>query len=535
MNHFDEMTCMLHLDGQLDATLSTELTAHARACTECGALLTALERESRLLGYALVEENEAVPARMLAPPAGESAPWGWMAAFGFISVAAYTLWTGVIEPWRQNLDQAGFGEESLLTMLFFRGVFWKGWESVQSLVQFSAVAILGALAVYLLRRNFRRFSSFAVVMAGLSILLMLPSPASAAEVRKNQKTFTLPASETVKTDLIVLGASVRIDGTVEGDLIAFCQSLTVNGHVKGDVIAFAQKTNIGGEIGGNVRVASNYLSVSGTVARNVMAFAENVDFDSKSDVKGSATLFGATTTLDGRIGRDILAFFRQGTLSGFVGGNAQMGGDSVEIGSAAVIEGSSKFRGNKEPVVQSGAKLGSPIQFEKITQRPDYLSPRYYLRQLFQLAAAFLVGLLLYSLMPGFVSSVHRACNRMGVSLGLGLIGLVSICILFLVAFVLIIFGVFAGAALLALAIPACYCAQIFVASWLGQKLLGAAAGTGQYATRLLLGLFIVRVVGLVPFAGGLWWCVVITVGLGGLILALYRRSNDAEPLPTAA
>src|SRR5207245_1214623 len=67
MSHFDEMTCLLYLEGQLERPRALELVAHAEGCAECRALLRALERESRLLAHALVEEDETVPARLLAP------------------------------------------------------------------------------------------------------------------------------------------------------------------------------------------------------------------------------------------------------------------------------------------------------------------------------------------------------------------------------------------------------------------------------------------------------------------------------------
>src|SRR3989449_4399747 len=65
MSHFDEMTCLLYLEGQLERPRALELVAHAEGCAECRALLRALERESRLLAHALVEEDETVPARLL--------------------------------------------------------------------------------------------------------------------------------------------------------------------------------------------------------------------------------------------------------------------------------------------------------------------------------------------------------------------------------------------------------------------------------------------------------------------------------------
>ncbi|PYU12386.1 MAG: hypothetical protein DMG29_14260, partial [Acidobacteria bacterium] len=108
------MTCLLYLEGQLERPRALELVAHAEGCAECRALLRALERESRLLAHALVEEDETVPARLLAPPVSDKTPWAWIVSFGLAAAGAYTLWTGVVEPWRQELSRAGFGGDSLI-------------------------------------------------------------------------------------------------------------------------------------------------------------------------------------------------------------------------------------------------------------------------------------------------------------------------------------------------------------------------------------------------------------------------------------
>ena len=59
-------TCLLYLDGQLDAQRAAELSAHAAVCGDCRALLGALEKESRLLGQALLEQDEPLPIRLRA-------------------------------------------------------------------------------------------------------------------------------------------------------------------------------------------------------------------------------------------------------------------------------------------------------------------------------------------------------------------------------------------------------------------------------------------------------------------------------------
>ena len=51
MTHFDEMACLLYLEGQLEPSRAREMTLHLSECAECRTLLHALERESHKLRW----------------------------------------------------------------------------------------------------------------------------------------------------------------------------------------------------------------------------------------------------------------------------------------------------------------------------------------------------------------------------------------------------------------------------------------------------------------------------------------------------
>ena len=179
--HFDEMTGLLYLEGQLDSAHVGIVSAHLGRCSACRELLHARETEAVWLREALTAEEESVPARVLAPPERNAAHWGWMAAFGLLVGGAYTLWSGFIEPWYANLQQGGFTQGYLLTMLFFSSASWKGWDAMRSLMEFMAVATLGMVAIWLLRKQWQRFTAIAFVMGGLACGLAIPQPGAAAD------------------------------------------------------------------------------------------------------------------------------------------------------------------------------------------------------------------------------------------------------------------------------------------------------------------------------------------------------------------
>jgi cytoskeletal protein CcmA (bactofilin family) len=535
MNHFDEMTCMQYLDGQLERDRASELAAHVESCPACRRLLSALEGEAGLLRAALTEEDEAVPARLLAPPARDSAPWAWMTAFGLACLGLYAFWTGLVEPWMSTLNQAGFGQGNLLAMLFFGGVFWKGWGDMVNLLQLLAMVTLGILGVAFLIRSGKRWTTMAMVMSALAGLLILSPSAAAAEVSRTKASYTLAEGETLNNDLILTANVARIEGTLNGDLIVFARSVTIDGRVTGDVISFSERLTVNGKVDGDVRAFTNTFNLKGQVSRNVLTFVSTLEVDSKAEVGGSLTLFAGQAGVEGKIGRDILAFGETFDLNSVVGGNVLMQGVRLNIGSHAEIPGKVKFRGRNKPEVASGAKLSGPPEFEELKRRrgPDYASARFYMWQAVWWGASFLFGLVLCLVAPQFFRESVRAGDRYGPSLGAGLVALILTPVVALIACITVV-GIPLAIAGVLLWLIAMYAAQIFLGTWLGSKVLGEAAGTGALLGRMAIGLLAIRIAGNLPYVGGWARFVMILLGMGAMALAIYKRmqSGSASPAP---
>src|SRR6202163_2775614 len=195
MIHFDEMACLLYLEGQLEPSRAREMTLHIGECMACRTLLHALERESHVLSAALLEDNEAMPARLLTARSWGVPSWVWTLAFGVCAFGAYWLWADSVDPWLQQLSNAGFGGTDFVSILLFSGAFWEGWSSMIDALQIAALVIVGIGAIVLIRRRIRRPSAVAAFMSALTLaLVLLPRPAAAAVVR-HEESVLVPATE----------------------------------------------------------------------------------------------------------------------------------------------------------------------------------------------------------------------------------------------------------------------------------------------------------------------------------------------------
>jgi hypothetical protein len=528
MIHFDEMACLLYLEGQLEPTRAREMALHIGECAACRALFHALERESRVLATALTEDIESMPARLLSPRSWGVPSWVWTLAFGVFASGAYWLWTDSVDPWLQQLSNAGFGGTDFVSILLFSGAFWEGWSYMIDVLQIAALVILGAAAISLLRRRFRRSTTVAVLMSALTLALVLPRPAGATEVRHDE-TVLIPASQVIHSDLIVSGGSVRVEGTVEGDLIAFTGMLTVTGHVTGDIIAFAGQMRMEGTVDGNIRVISHTLTIDGPVGKNVAFIGNTFDLTKKGQVGGSLTSIGGDADLDGQIRRDLLGMIGRTHLDGGIGGQMWLRGRNLTIGPTVEIGGPATFRGTRQPVIASGAKLASPLHIETQgeSRRLIFSAIRLMVNEIVGFGAALLLGVLLVTVFPGFFRATLRETGRIGLPIGVGALALVAGVFLLVLGILLIFVGVGAGVAGVLGYAPILYVAQVFVGAWLGNKVLGEASNTTSAVVgRIALGLLILHVAGLIPVLGALTWLAVALWGTGAVLLGFYRMSR---------
>jgi cytoskeletal protein CcmA (bactofilin family) len=527
--HLDEMTCMLYLERQLERTRALEVSAHTQDCAICRTLLRAMDRESRLLTRAMLEEEEPLPARIAAfqERVQRSMQWIWMVMFGLAATAGYAMYIGYIEPWEQRLEQAGFGGTSLLSLLIFQGSFWKGWQSMISLVEILALVTLGGFAVMVARKRFRRGSAVALVLGGFCAAFAVPAPAAATEVRKGQ-TAEVRKDENIKGNVYLSGERVEVEGTVDGDVYAAGKDIEIDGHVTGDLISAGRSVWIRGQLDGNVRSAGNNLNVIGTVGKNISFFGDTVRIDEKGVVNGSVMMFGSDMNIEGRLGRDILFMGDRIDLNGVVGGSIDEKGAGLEIGSRAQVDGPIRFEGENEAIVSSGAKLASPVQFKKHVHRKEEFgrTSAFWTCVLFIAFASY--GMVLFLAVPNFAQESVQSSENIGASLGLGLLVFFGVLIGSIIAMCTLI-GLFVGFSSLFMWLIAVYAAQPVVGALIGQWILGRSKETWPLIGRMMLGVFIIRIATLLPHIGWLIKLGVVLWGLGAISLALYRRFQPVQ------
>jgi cytoskeletal protein CcmA (bactofilin family) len=359
----------------------------------------------------------------------------------------------------------------------------------------------------------------AVALASLTPVALAQQTELGGKVRSGQ-TVDVPAGQTVQGDLVATGGTIRIDGRIDGDLVATGGQITVAGTVTGDVMA----------AGGNITISGQ--------------------------VDGDARLAGGQVRVEGRVGEDLLVGAGQATVAS----GAQVGGDLIFGAGRMVLDGAvaGSVLGSTGNYTRAGSVGGS----EKVTVQEPPKTPTLYDRgfdALRRYISIVLVGLLLLWLVPRIFRGAGDAVRRSPlVSFGLGFVAaigavvavilVVVLTVLLAVALGLVGLGSLAGTVafagtvavmviVLLTFIAVMFGAQAAVGLGLGRLLFrGDRLSFGMAFIALLLGVLVVVLLAAIPVAGGWLEALLVLLGLGALLVGLFRRRREpAEPTAEVA
>ena len=159
-----------------------------------------------------------------------------------------------------------------------------------------------------------------------------------------------------------------------------------------------------------------------------------------------------------------------------------------------------------------------------------YRTAEFYLFQLLRFAAAFLASVIVLALVPGLRRvEIDRASEAL-LAGGVGLVTLVATPII-AVLIALTVIGLPIGIFGLLLWMVGVYIAKVAVAQFVSARIVGVTDKPRHYALTLALGLALVIVVVNLPFVGGLFNFVLTVLGLGVLVLVVWRfYGRDRAP-----
>jgi hypothetical protein len=369
-----------------------------------------------------------------------------------------------------------------------------------------------------------------VLVGVASVALLLLSAVALAQQQqielggkiRSGEQIVIPAGETVPHDLYAAGGTVRIEGRVEGDVVAAAGEVDVAGTVTGDVITAGGTTMLLGQVDGDVRTAAGQVMVRGSVGEDLL-------------------MAGGRTTIasQARVGEDLIFTTGQTIMDGTVAGDA--------LGSTGAYIKRGVVAGTERVVVGEPAVRPPPTIGERVLDR---------LRRYVSILA---VGALLLWLIPRALRGVADVVRgRPLPSLGAGVLGIIGFGVIVLAVILLTVlvaivlgllgFGLLTGTAVFGGILTEGILAFLFllVLAFGAQAAVGLSIGRlllrqGQDARPFLLdlgalalGVLVVVVISSIPLVGGVLEFVLVLLGLGALILALWPRLQRQRVQPAS-
>lgn len=392
--------------------------------------------------------------------------------------------------------------------------------------------------------NFKLRRVLKVLCVELVLLLLVPAAALAAgsgedwhkvlftgDSAKSGEIVVLEASKTVKGPGFYSGKTVRIDGNVDGTAFVAGQEVTVNGDIKGDLFAAGQEVTVNGKVYGNLYAAGQKVRLNGRVAGDTFAAGEKAETPEAAVFERDLLVFAANLLHAGRVERQLIADSRYAVLNGFVGDNARISADTLEVRDGADIKGKLVYLSPRQVALSEKAKISGGTEWKKTAPRQvkERRQERTAAGQLFGLlismAGALLIWFIGTAIKPDLWTSLTKPIfNEPGKTMGIGALALILGPVLAVILMVTFI-GLPLAMLLILAYMVALYLAKIitavFVGSWLAQRFGWPAIHKGVWL--VLLGLAINAVLTRLPFVGFLFTLVTVFWGMGAIALAFVR------------
>ena len=360
--------------------------------------------------------------------------------------------------------------------------------------------------------------------AFLSVMLLsVPVVALAAELRTGEHP-TLGASEQTAGNFYIAGGNVTSNGNVQGDIAAAGGNVLISGPIAEDVAAAGGSITILSDVAGDERILGGNIIIHGRIGGDLAAAGGQVQL-SGAGVGGDVLWGGGTFRIDAPVAGNLELAGGNVFINAPINGNVRFRGETLTLGSAAVIGGNLTYSSPKEAVMQEGAVVKGEISYGR---RPDtahtastgllvFLSVAFFLKFLMTLAGALVLGLMFKRYSMAFVNG---AAAQPLLELGRGFAALVFLpaaSVVFLVTVIGIPLGALGLIGFAGIVLFASIAAPILLGSIVRRWISKSAEYEITWGT-ILLGAALFTLLMLIPLIGWLAKFALVLMAIGSAL-----------------
>ncbi len=349
----------------------------------------------------------------------------------------------------------------------------------------------------------------------------------------------LEQNEVVDKDYFAWGEKVEVLGTVNGDVYIAGGNLVIDGVINGDLLAAGGDVDIKGQVTGNVRVVGGDINVSGEIGRNITVVGGSINLEQSGRVGGSLVAAGGEVDIQAPVEKEATFAAGDVILGGSIGNGVLAGVSNLTLASDAKINGDLVYWSNETLTQNPGSTVSGKITHN--LPRETKFDTSEVSSVLDKISAVFtaigtlsylLIGLLFIRFFPGFSREVAKVIETKPFqSLGIGLLAIVLTPIIFILLLVTVI-GIPLSLILLFGFFVLLYISKIFVALFIGQKLLEMINRKTSLYLSFIVGILVYQLFAIIPGVGIFVSIVTFFIGLGAVLISkkqVYQSLRSKE------
>lgn len=372
--------------------------------------------------------------------------------------------------------------------------------------------------------NKHNFSAIKVVM----LLMVFVFTAAFAGTAKGQELSTLAEGQTVDGTSFFSGSTILVEGTVNGTAFAFGEDVRIEGTINGDLIVAGKNVNINGQVNGNIYTAAQILTISAKNTGDAFFAAQTLNILKDTEIGRDLFGWGRVISTQGNIKRDFTAAGSDIAIKGYVGRDAKLQGERINIQQDSVIIGDLTYKSANKANIYDESKISGKTYWQatepKANQQRNKNTGTVW-NVIWSVVSALFVWFIVKIWRPELWSkNAEPILNNTLKSIGTGVIAFLVtplIVILLMITVIGIPLGIITVLLYGIILYISKIIAAVFIGEWLTKRFNWSTPHKGVWP--VLLGLTIIVLITRIPVVGFLFWLLIVFSGFGAFIITNYR------------
>lgn len=373
----------------------------------------------------------------------------------------------------------------------------------------------------------------------IGLLFFLPLSAFATTFTGDE---ALIVAEPPSDNAYLIGPEVRVATSVPKDIAAVAGTIVLAAPVGGDALLAGGDINVRESVGGDLRAVGGRIFIEEAVAGDLIAAGGSIT------VTGAAhdiRIAGGTVSITNGSTGSVIIYGAAVTLSGnYAGEVTVVASDRLTLGEGTVITGALKYNAPQEAFIPASASVGAvtytgssaflPTTEEAETFALAGLGVFFVVRLISAAVASGLIAGLFPEFTQRIVSrTLTPSVGRFALLVLIGFAVMIAtpvLVFLLMVSFAGIGIGLVVGAAYVLLMLLSYLYAGVLAGAAITKGIFKRPIVTWQHA---VLGMIVLRVVGVIPGVGFLISVILTAAAAGALLLTCYKFAfaRGADPL----